>query len=115
LSSLVSPYNKKDTDSRAVAERADVAAENTENPELKKLFKTMGNVIRSSGSNNSITHQIYVYRMHMKLTAVYSELMAEVTEKKTPKRQRARNEALGNELSKPIFKTKKGKGLKRRL
>ena len=117
LSSLVSSCNKKDADgdNRAVAERADVAAENTENPELKKFFKTMGNVVRSLGSSNSIAHQIYVNHMHMELAVVYSELMAEVTEKKISKGQRALNVALGNELSKKGFKTKKGKGLKTAL
>jgi len=39
----------------------------------------------------------------MELAVVYSELMAEVTEKKISKRQRALNVALGNELSKKRF------------
>ncbi|XTI89226.1 hypothetical protein V2W45_1331579 [Cenococcum geophilum] len=58
LSSLVSLCNKKDADgdNRAVSERADVVVENTENPKLKKFFKTIGNVVRSLGSSNSVVH-----------------------------------------------------------
>ncbi|XTI96195.1 hypothetical protein V2W45_1337274 [Cenococcum geophilum] len=58
LSSLVSSYNKKDADgdNRAVSKRADMAAENTENPKLKKFFKTIGNVVRSLGSSNSVIY-----------------------------------------------------------
>ena len=51
----------------------------------------------------------------MELATIYSELIAEVTEKKTSKTQRVLNAALRNELLKKGFKTKKGKGLKTAL
>ena len=53
--------------------------------------------------------------MHIELATIYSELMAEVTEKKTLKTQRVLNAALRNKLLKKGFKTKKGKGLKMAL
>ena len=48
----------------------------------------------------------------MELAVVYLELIVEVTEKKTLKRQRAINKILENKFLKKGFKTKKEKGLK---
>ena len=101
-----------DGNNRAVAKRVNVVAENTKNPQLKKLFKIIENVVRSLGNSNSIMHQIYVHYMHIELAVVYLEFMVEVMEKKTLKRQRAINKMLENEFLKKGFETKKGKGLK---
>ena len=45
-----------DGNNKAVTKRADVVAENTKNPQFKKVFKTIKNIVKFSESSNSITH-----------------------------------------------------------
>ena len=84
MSFLVSLYNKENTDENngAIIKRVDIITENTKNLELKKLFKTIGNIIRSLRSSNSIIQQIYVYYTYIELAAVYLKLIIKVMEKK---------------------------------
>ena len=84
MSFLVSLYNKENTDENngAIIKRVDIITENTKNLELKKLFKTIENIIRSLRSSNSIIQQIYVYYTYIELAAVYLKLIIKVMEKK---------------------------------